>query len=399
MFLIATHSFLGTDVISLVGIRYIMRRIGDMYLYNNQNWPNFKWDSEKLLPLLSYVRNRQGKLIGKMGALGFDLQNEADLEVLTSEIIKTTEIEGEVLDRGQVRSSIARRLGLNISGLVYSERNVDGIVELMLDATKNYNKELTKERLFSWHAALFPTGQSGLYEIITGNWRDDSTEPMQVVSGALGKEKVHYQAPPAAQLENEMRIFFDWFNLEQNIEPVLKAAIVHLWFVTLHPFEDGNGRISRALSNMLLARSDQQPFRFYSMSTQIRKERNSYYDILEKTQKGSLDITNWIEWFLNILLNSIENSDKLLEKVIYKHEFWLKYSNINLNERQRKILNMLMEDFEGVLNTTKWAKIGKCSQDTALRDIQDLIDKGIMSRTEKGGRSTNYEINILYGMI
>lgn len=370
-----------------------------MYLYNNQNWPNFKWDSEKLLPLLSYVRNRQGKLIGKMGALGFDLQNEADLEVLTSEIIKTTEIEGEVLDRGQVRSSIARRLGLNISGLVYSERNVDGIVELMLDATKNYNKELTKERLFSWHAALFPTGQSGLYEIITGNWRDDSTEPMQVVSGALGKEKVHYQAPPAAQLENEMRIFFDWFNLEQNIEPVLKAAIVHLWFVTLHPFEDGNGRISRALSNMLLARSDQQPFRFYSMSTQIRKERNSYYDILEKTQKGSLDITNWIEWFLNILLNSIENSDKLLEKVIYKHEFWLKYSNINLNERQRKILNMLMEDFEGVLNTTKWAKIGKCSQDTALRDIQDLIDKGIMSRTEKGGRSTNYEINILYGMI
>ena len=254
-----------------------------MYVYNNQNWPIFEWNSEKLLPLLAYVRNRQGRLIGKMGALGFELQNEANLEILTIEILKSTEIEGEFLDREQVRSSIARRLGLDISGLVYSERNVDGIVDLMLDATKKYDKELTKERLFSWHASLFPAGQSGMYKIITGNWRDDSTGPMQVVSGALGKEKVHYQAPPANQIENEMRIFFDWFNLEQNVDPVLKAAIAHLWFVTLHPFEDGNGRISRALSDMLLARSDEQSYRFYSMSTQIRKERNSYYDILEKT--------------------------------------------------------------------------------------------------------------------
>ncbi len=363
-----------------------------MYLYNNQNWPIFEWNSEKLLPLLSYVRNRQGKLIGKMGALGFELRNEANLEILTQEIIKSTEIEGEFLDREQVRSSIARRLGLEISGLVYSERNVDGIVDLMIDATKNYDQELDKERLFSWHNALFQTGKSGIYKIIVGNWRDDSTGPMQVVSGALGKEKVHYQAPPAAQLENEMRIFFDWFNLEQNTDLVLKTAIAHLWFVTLHPFEDGNGRISRALSDMLLARSDEQSYRFYSMSTQIRKERNSYYDLLEKTQKSGLDITSWLEWFLKCLLHSIENSETLLEKIIYKHSFWLKHSRLNINDRQRIILNMLMDDFEGVLNTTKWAKIGKCSQDTALRDIQDLIEKGILIKSVQGGRSTNYEI-------
>jgi len=363
-----------------------------MYLYNNHDWPIFKWNSEKLLPLLSYVRNRQGKLIGKMGALGFELRNEANLEILTQEIIKSTEIEGEFLDREQVRSSIARRLGLEISGLVYSERNVDGIVDLMIDATKNYDRELNKERLLSWHAALFPTGQSGMCKIIAGNWRNDSTGPMQVVSGALGKEKVHYQAPPASQIENEMRIFFDWFNLEQNTDLVLKSAIAHLWFVTLHPFEDGNGIISRGLSEMLLARSDEQSYRFYSMSTQIRKERNSYYDILEKTQKSGLDITAWLEWFLNCLLHSIENSHKLLEKVIYKNSFWLKHSGININERQRKILNMLVENFEGVLNTTKWAKIGKCSQDTALRDIQDLIEKGILAKSEQGGRSTNYEL-------
>lgn len=365
-----------------------------MYIYNNQNWPLFEWNSEKLLPLLAYVRNQQGKLIGKMGALGFELRDQANLEILTQEIMKSTEIEGEFLDREQVKSSIARRLGLELSGLVYSERNVDGIVDLMLDATGNYDKELNRERLFTWHAALFPTGQSGMYKIITGNWRDDSTGPMQVVSGALGKEKVHYQAPPASQLENEMRIFFDWFNLEQSIDMVLKSAIAHLWFVTLHPFEDGNGRISRALSDMLLARSDEQSYRFYSMSTQIRKERNAYYDILEKTQRGGLDITAWLEWFLYCLLHAIENSEKLLEKIIYKHSFWLKHKSVNVNDRQRKILNMLMDDFEGVLNTTKWAKIGKCSQDTALRDIQDLIDKGIMVKSLQGGRSTNYELKV-----
>lgn len=365
-----------------------------MYIYNHPNWPHFEWNNAKLLPLLSYVRNRQGKLIGKMGALGFELQNEANLEILTLDITKSTEIEGEFLDKEQVRSSIARRLGLDIPGLVHAERNVDGIVDLMLDATKNYDKELTKERLFSWHAALFPTGQSGMYKIITGGWRDDSTGPMQVVSGALGKEKIHYQAPPAAQLENEMQIFIDWFNLEQENDLVLKSAIAHLWFVTLHPFEDGNGRMARALSDMLLARSDEQSYRFYSMSTQIQKERNSYYDILEKTQQGDLDITNWLEWYLNCLLHAIENSEKILEKIMIKHSFWAENSQVTLNERQRKILNMLMDDFEGVLNTSKWAKIGKCSQDTALRDIQDLMKKGILVKSRQGGRSTNYELNI-----
>lgn len=365
-----------------------------MYIYNHPNRPHFEWNNAKLLPLLSYVRNRQGKLIGKMGALGFELQNEANLEILTLDITKSTEIEGEFLDKEQVRSSIARRLGFDIPGLVHAERNVDGIVDLMLDATKNYDKELTKERLFSWHAALFPTGQSGMYKIITGGWRDDSTGPMQVVSGALGKEKIHYQAPPAAQLENEMQIFIDWFNLEQENDLVLKSAIAHLWFVTLHPFEDGNGRMARALSDMLLARSDEQSYRFYSMSTQIQKERNSYYEILEKTQQGDLDITNWLEWYLNCLLHAIENSEKILEKIMIKHSFWAENSQVTLNERQRKILNMLMDDFEGVLNTSKWAKIGKCSQDTALRDIQDLMKKGILVKSRQGGRSTNYELNI-----
>lgn len=361
-----------------------------MYLYSNPNWPIFEWNSEQLLPLLSFVRNKQGKLIGKMGTLGFELRNEANLEILTQEIIKSTEIEGEILDKEQVRSSIARRLGLDISGLVYSERHVDGIVDLMIDATRNFDKDLNNERLFSWHSALFPIGQSGMYKIIAGQWRDDSTGPMQVVSGALGKEKVHFQAPPAVLIEHEMRLFLDWFNLEQKTDLVLKAAIAHLWFVTIHPFEDGNGRISRALSDMLLARSDEQSYRFYSMSTQIRKERNSYYDILEKTQKGSLDITTWLEWFLNCLFHAIEHSEKILEKIINKHSFWVKYSGISINDRQRKILNMLLDDFQGVLNTTKWAKIGKCSQDTALRDIQDLIEKEILVKSEQGGRSTNY---------
>jgi len=361
-----------------------------MYIYNHPNWPIFTWNSEQLMPLLSFVRNRQGKLIGKMGTLGFELRNEANLEILTQEIIKSTEIEGEILDREQVRSSIAKRLGLDISGLVYAERNVDGIVDLMVDATRNFDKDLNKERLFSWHSALFPTGQSGMYTITAGQWRDDSTGPMQVVSGALGKEKVHFQAPPAPLIENEMRIFLDWFNLEQQPDLVLKAAIAHLWFVTIHPFEDGNGRIARALSDMLLARSDEQSYRFYSMSTQIRKERNSYYNLLEKTQKGSLDITQWLEWFLKSLLSAIEHSENILEKIINKHDFWIKYAGININNRQRKLLNILMDDFKGVLNTTKWAKIGKCSQDTALRDIQDLIEKGILIKSEQGGRSTNY---------
>lgn len=363
-----------------------------MFIYENINWPTLNWNSDKLLPLLALVRNRQGRLIGKMGALGFELRDQANLEILTLEIIKSTEIEGEILDPEQVRSSIARRLGLDVSGLVHSERNVDGVVEMLLDATRNFDKVLDKDRLFSWHAALFPGGYNGMYKIIIGNWRDDSTGPMQVVSGALGKEKVHYQAPPANQLEDEMSTFFNWLNQEQTIDLVLKAGIAHLWFVTLHPFEDGNGRISRAISDMLLARSDEQSYRFYSMSSQIRKERNAYYDILEKTQRGSLDITDWMEWFLNCLLRALEASDIVLEKIIFKHFFWVKNRSIVINERQHKILNLLLDGFDGKLNTTKWAKIGKCSQDTALRDIQDLIKKGMLVKSTLGGRSTNYEL-------
>jgi len=363
-----------------------------MFIYENKNWPKFEWDSDKLLPILSLVRNKQGRLIGKMGALGFELRNQANLEILTLEIIKSTEIEGEILDPDQVRSSIARRLGLDISGLVYSERNVDGVVEMLLDATRNFDKELDKDRLFLWHAALFPGGYNLMNKIIIGNWRDDSTGPMQVVSGALGKEKVHYQAPPANQLEKEMQVFFDWFNHKQNTDLVLKAGIAHLWFVTLHPFEDGNGRISRAISELLLARSDEQSYRFYSMSSQIRKERNSYYDMLEKTQRGTPDITDWLQWFLNCLLHALEYSETLLEKIIFKHFFWIKNRSMVTNERQQKILNLVLDGFDGKLNTTKWAKIGKCSQDTALRDIQDLIEKGILVKSETGGRSTNYEL-------
>jgi Fic family protein len=364
------------------------------YLYQYSNWPNFTWESEQLLPLLSLVRNKQGRLIGKMAALGFNLRNEANLEILTEEILKSTEIEGEILEKEQVRSSIAKRLGLDVTGLVHSNHNVDGIVDLMLDAIGYFDQELTKKRLLSWHTSLFPGGQSGMFPIITGNWRDDSLGPMQVVSGAMGKERVHFQAPSAQLLEVEMHQFFDWFNKDNETDSVLKAGVAHLWFLTLHPFDDGNGRIARALTDMLLARSDEQSYRFYSMSVQIRKERNAYYLHLEKSQKGELDITAWLEWFLTCLLHAITHSDELLEKIIVKHFFWLEHRRTVLNERQHKILNKLLEGFEGVLNTTKWAKMGKCSQDTALRDIQDLIEKGVLIKSPQGGRSTNYVLKL-----
>ncbi len=361
-----------------------------MYIYENPDWPEFTWQNEKISPLLSTVRYRQGRIVGKMGALGFALKNQANLEILTMDVLKTTEIEGELLNREQVRSSIARRLGLEISGLVHSDRNVDGVVDMMLDATGNHHQELGKERLFSWHNALFPTGYSGMNKIIVANWRDDVTGPMRVVSGPLGKEKIHYQAPDAESIDNEMHLFFKWFNSREKIDLVLKAGIAHLWFITIHPFEDGNGRIARAITDLLLARSDDQSYRFYSMSTQIRTERKKYYDILEKTQKGTPDITGWLEWFLNCLLNSLEASETILGKVIFKHNFWLHNGAKTENERQRKILNLLLDGFEGKLNTSKWAKICKCSQDTALRDIKDLLDKNILYKLPGGGRSTSY---------
>ena len=362
------------------------------YIYQNSDWPNFKWSNERLFVLLAKVRNLQGKLIGYMESLGFHLRNEANFETLTLDIIKSNEIEGEILNPEQVRSSLARRLGLDIVGLVPSDRNVDGVVDMMLDATQKYFKPLSNDRLCDWHFALFPTGRSGMYKIIVGKFRDDSTGPMQVVSGAMGKEKVHFQAPNAKEIENHMKQFIEWFNQEDKVDPVIKAGIAHFWFITIHPFEDGNGRIARAITDMQLARADEIAQRFYSMSAQIRLERKKYYEILEQSQKGTIDITNWLEWFLNCLMNALNASNEILSKVLYKHSFWNKYATTTLNERQVKMLNKLLDGFKGKLTSSKWAKITKCSTDTALRDIQDLIHKQILRKEAAGGRSTNYEL-------
>ncbi len=362
------------------------------YIYQHEEWPDFIWDIETLSNLLADVRNTQGKLTGKMEALGFNLQNEAFLETLTADVLKSNEIEGIVLDKQAVRSSIAHRLGIDAGDLPPSDRNIEGIVDVMFDATGNFEEPLTKERLFGWHYAMFPMGRSGMYEITVGSWRNDSTGPMQVVSGAMDKEKVHYEAPPAELIDNETTVFLNWFNNKADIDPVLKAGIAHLWFVTLHPFEDGNGRITRAITDMLLARSDGLPRRFYSMSSQIQKQRKSYYEILERTQKGKLDITEWINWFLNTLRKAIMNSEDTLALITRKHRFWNTYGTRIKNERQKRLLNKLLEGFTGNLTTSRWAKIAKCSQDTALRDIQDLIDKEILVQSSSGGRSTKYKL-------
>ena len=362
------------------------------YIYQQDDWPHFTWDSEELLALLGKVRNLQGKIVGRMESLGFELRSEAVLETLTLDVTKSTEIEGETLNPEQVRSSLARRLGMDIPGLVFSDRDVDGVVDMMLDATQQFEKALTTERLFDWHCALFPTGRSGMHKIATGRWRDDSTGPMQVVSGAMGKEKVHYQAPDAEEIEKEMNLFIDWFDNENKSDPVIKAGLAHLWFVTLHPFEDGNGRMARALTDMLLARADGISQRFYSMSSQIRLERKNYYGILKKSQKGRLDVTEWLSWFLNCLSNALNASNQTLEKVICKHHFWNKNATTVQNDRQKLLLNKLLDGFEGKLTTSKWAKIAKCSSDTALRDIQDLMRKQILRKEPGGGRSTSYEL-------
>jgi Fic family protein len=362
------------------------------FIHQKANWPHFTWNIDEIVNLLSEARNLQGRLLGKMESLGFDLRNEAILDTLTLDVLKSSEIEGEYLNPKQVRSSIARRLGMEIAGSVESDRNVDGVVEMMVDATQNCFKPLTTERLFDWHAALFPTGRSGMYKIIVADWRKDTTGPMQVVSGALGKEKVHFQAPDSILVQKEMLQFLDWFNNNLKVDLVIKAAIAHLWFVTIHPFEDGNGRITRALTDMLLAQSDKSNQRFYSMSAQIRIERKEYYEILEKTQKGNLDITEWIQWFLTCLINALKSTDSLLNRVLFKADFWTKYAGVLINERQMKLLNKLLDGFEGKLTSSKWAKIAKCSKDTAIRDINDLIDKHILQKEAAGGRSTNYEL-------
>ncbi|AUS06419.1 Fic family protein [Pseudotamlana carrageenivorans] len=361
------------------------------FIHQKDNWPEFTWNSNDFLDLLSEARNLQGRLIGKMETLGFDLRNEALLDTLTLDVLKSSEIEGEFFNPDQVRSSIARRLGMEIAGAVDSDRSVEGIVEMILDATQKCFEPLTADRLFDWHAALLPTGRSGMYKITVADWRKDTTGPMQVVSGAMGKEKVHFQAPNSDLVENEMTRFINWFN-NYKTDLVIKAAIADLWFVTIHPFEDGNGRITRALTDMLLAQADKSNQRFYSMSAQIRLERKQYYEILENTQKGNLDITAWIVWFLNCLINALKSTDSILKKVLFKADFWQKHIDTPINDRQRKLLNFLLDGFDGKLTSSKWAKIAKCSKDSAVRDINDLIEKAILQKEPAGGRSTNYEL-------
>lgn len=360
------------------------------YVHELPDWPAFRWDADALAPALAQVRAAQAHLLGRMVAVGFDLRTEANFETMATDVLRTSEIEGEVLDPTQVRSSLAKRLGLDASGAAPVDRHVDGVVEMLLDATQNCNDKLTAERLFGWHAALFPTGRSGMLKILVGQWRDDSTGPMQVVSGPMGREKVHYEAPAAKRLKKEMAAFLKWVNTEKTLDPLLKAGLGHFWFVTLHPFEDGNGRMARAVADLLLARADGSPQRFYSMSAQIRTERRKYYDILERSQRGSLDVTEWLSWFLACLGRAMAASEVMLADVLKKHRFWQTHAKTVLNARQVKVLNKLLQGFEGNLSSSKYAKLAKTSQDTAARDIADLVAKKVLKKSKAGGRSTHY---------
>ena len=363
-----------------------------MYIHEQLDWPRFHWNRKRLAERLPSVRHQQGRLLGHMEALGFKLQQEAVLQTLTDDALKSSEIEGEKLDAGQVRSSIALRLGIDIAGLKPADRNVDGIVEMLLDATRHYDQPLTAERLFAWHASLFPSGRSGMIRIRTGAWRDDGNGPMQVVSGSIGREHVHFEAPSAARLDQELRPFLNWFNADAGTDAVLKAGLAHLWFVTLHPFEDGNGRIARAIADMALARADGTKDRFYSMSSQIAEERKEYYRELEIAQRGDLDITGWQAWFLDCLSRAIDGADELLAAVLHKAKLWQHINRKPVNERQQLVINRLLDDFKGFLTTSKYAKLAKCSPDTALRDIRELLSRGILVQNPSGGRSTSYRL-------
>ena len=363
-----------------------------MYIHELSGWPHLEWDRDRLADPLADIRHRQGRLTGHLEALGFNLQQEAVLETLSADVLKSSEIEGEQLDGEQVRSSIARRLGIDIGALKPADRNVDGVVEMMLDATRHYDQPLTVERLFAWHASLFPTGRSGMHKITIGTWRDGSTGPMEVVSGPVGKEHVHFEAPPADRLGKEMQAFLQWFNFDADIDPVLKAGLAHFWFVTIHPFDDGNGRIARAIADLALTRSENSPQRFYSMSAQIRQERDAYYDILEQTQKGPLDITPWMEWFLDCLGRAIDGAQITLSAVLKKARLWETIAGVAISTRQRLVLNRLLDGFEGKLTTSKYAQFAKCSHDTALRDILALVENGILVHNPEGGRSTSYAL-------
>jgi len=357
------------------------------YIYQNKNWTNFSWNDRAINAVFGEVRSMQGKLKGQMNSMGFSEKVEAALSTLTLDVVKSSEIEGELLNYDQVRSSIARRLGINTAGLVPSSRHIEGVVEMMLDATQRYDLPLTEKRLLGWHAALFPTGYSGPYEIEVGKYR---TGEMQVVSGAMGKEKVHYEAIKPEFVKKEMDTFLDWFNRDEKLDAVLKAAIAHFWFIIIHPFDDGNGRVGRAIADMMLSRAEKSGERFYSMSSQILIERKRYYEVLQKVQHSSGDITEWLEWFLNCLKNAMLSTENTTHKILRKAEFWKLHDHVSINERQRLMLNKLFDDFEGKLQTSKWAKITKTSNDTALRDIKDLVEKGMLKQTEEGGRNASY---------
>ena len=364
------------------------------YIHRDQDWPKFHWDLDALAAPLADLRHRQGRLLGRMESLGFSLQKEAELETLTLDVLKSSEIEGEKLPADQVRSSIARRLGMETAATIHAERDVEGVVEMMLDATQNFSKPLSEERLFAWNSALFPAGRSGMRKIIVGAWRNDADRPMQVVSGPIGKERVHYEAPAASLIEREMSGFLTWANDDADkTDAVLRAALAHLWFVTIHPFDDGNGRIARAIADWALARSEDSSQRFYSMSAQIRQERNDYYGILERTQKRTLDVTPWMEWFLGCLGRAFDGTETTLAAVLRKARFWESHAQATFNERQRVMLNRLLDGFIGKLTTAKWAELAKSSHDTALRDIQNLIEQAILRRDPGGGRSTSYSLN------
>lgn len=360
-----------------------------MYIHERPDWPHFLWDKQVISDALIQIRHKQGLLMGRMQSIGFKIRSETFLQALTQDVVKSSEIEGEILDQSLVRSSVARHLGIEQAALNHIDRNIDGVVEMILDATQRFDKPMTEERLFQWHALLFPKGQNGSMKLRIGSWR---IGPVDVVSGPLGREVVHFEAPAATRVASEMGVFLDWFNCDLSIDPVLKAALSHLWFVTIHPFEDGNGRIGRAIADLMLARSENCSQRFYSLSAQIQKDRKNYYSILEKTQKGNLEVTSWIMWFFSSLEKAIESTLSILNAILLKQQFWQTLANIPLNDRQRKIIDRLLEGFEGKLTTSKWAKMTKCSQDTAYRDILDLVHRGILIKNPEGGRSTSYSL-------
>lgn len=365
------------------------------YIWQASDWPNWNFDLSALAGSMVEVSRAQGILMGRLADAGMALRDQATLFALTDDVVKTSEIEGEQLDVESVRSSIARRLGVDIGALAPVDCHVEGVVDLVMDATANSRAPVTRERLFGWHAALFPTGYAGLDRIKVGGWRDDASGPMQVVSGPISRQRVHFEAPPADRLEAETSRFLDWQNGEPNVPPLLKAGLGHLWFVTLHPFDDGNGRIARAIGDLLLARADGSAQRFYSLSAQIQRERKAYYDILERTQKSSMDVTEWLAWFLAALHRAVDQAQITLDAVLVKARFWQRRGTLPLNERQVKLLNKLLDGFEGKLTSSKWAAIAKCSPDTALRDISDLLARDVLRKTDAGGRSTSYELNKL----